>query len=98
MTQDIISLLDAEIEKNMKSVNILNTAIETINKTSTDHIKAFSLFKKNCPNHTIMNVSETTKRGKWQDGYEYLEKKRDEKVNICRGLLKAIEILRSLLA
>ncbi len=94
MTYQMISLLDKEIEKNMKSVNILNTAIETIKKTSTNHIKAFFLFKKNCPNHTIMNVGETTKRTKWQDGYETLEKKRDEKINICRGLLKAIEILR----
>ncbi len=98
MTQDIIALLDSEIDKNMKCVNILTTAIETIKKTSTDHIKAYSLFVKNCPNNTIMTVSETTKRSKWQDGYEYLELKKAEKINICRGLLKAIEILRSLLA
>lgn len=94
MKQELIEHIESQIKNKMLSVQILNKAIDTIKETSTNHMKAFFLFHKNCPTNTIMNVSETNKRIQWQDGYELLEKKRDKKINQCQGLAEVLQTIK----
>ena len=94
MKHALIEHIESQIKNKMASVQILNKAIDTIKETSTNHIKAFFLFRKNWPNNTIMTVSETQKRIQWQDAYEFLEKKRDKKLNECKGLSQALQMIK----
>ena len=94
MKQELIEHIENHIKNKMLSVQILNKAIDTIKETSTNHIKAYFLFRKNCPDNTIMNVSETHKRTQWQDAYELLEKKRDKKINQCQGLAEVLQTIK----
>jgi hypothetical protein len=94
MKQELIEHIEGQIKNKMASVQILNKAIDTIKETSINHMKAFFLFHKNCPNDTKLNVSETHKRIQWQDAYEFLEKKRDKKINECQGLAEVLQTIK----